>query len=158
MFKILFPLALLLSIVACQKTNENPERLETPGSYPEQIIFGLSYGMCTGECSENYRITATAIYPDACTYCYPTLEFQTTPLDNQQFQAAKPLLESVPEELLSAEKTVFGCPGCRDEGAYYLEITQNGEKHVVRWSEDYTDVPDNLRPYFEQIAQMLEHL
>ncbi len=147
----------MLGLLACQKTVCD---CVSPTTDLEQIIFGVSHAECAGDCSRNYQLTTTQIFADTCDYCSLTnIGFQTTPLADEKFQIAKSLLESVPAELLlNTAETVFGCPGCHDEGGYRLEITRNGEKHLYRWSEDFTDVPDGLRPYFEKVMQTLRDL
>jgi len=144
--------ALLLSALSCKKTDcTHPETAD-------QIIFGVSYAECAGDCSRNFLLTSTQVFADNCDYCQiDAIDFQTDPLDNNKFQIAKPLLE-VPDELLTMDDTIFGCPGCTDEGGFYLEITKNGEKHVFQWSSFLTDVPANLLPYFDKVAQTLYDL
>ena len=125
----------------------------------EQIVFGVSHGECSGDCARHYQLTKTQLFADHCNYCLiNNIGFQTAPLADEKFQIAKALFESVPDALFGAAETVYGCPGCRDEGAYRLEITKNGEKYLYRWSEDFTDVPDELRPYFEKVVQTLRDL
>lgn len=156
MTKIIFSLAVVLSTLACNKTNCGPD----PVTAVEQIVFGVHHAECMGDCSQNFQLTTTRIFADTCDFCLITdIGFQTTPLPDEKFQIAKSLFESVPAELLlNTAETVFGCPGCHDEGGYRLEITKNGASHLYRWSENFTDVPDELRPYFEKVIQTLRDL
>ncbi|MEO6037625.1 MAG: hypothetical protein ABIQ93_04365, partial [Saprospiraceae bacterium] len=136
MSKILLPLVVLLSMLACKKSDCGPGPTNL-----DQVIFGVSYAECSGDCSRNYRLTPNELFADDCDYCYANnIGFQTTPLANEKFQIAEPLLASVSSAVLNTPDTIFGCPGCHDEGAYYLEVTKEGVKHVFRWSSDFIDI------------------
>lgn len=157
MSKILLSLAMLLSLLSCQKPV--CDCLPPNITDAEKIVFGVSYAECAGDCSRNYQLTTTQLFADNCDYCLISeIGFQTTSLEDAKFQIAKPLFDLIPTALLNATETVYGCPGCRDEGAYLLEITQNGTTHLYRWSDDFTDVPEELRSYFEKVMQTLRDL
>ncbi len=155
MKNILLPLALLLSLLACKNTDCG----EQPVAVPAQVVFGVSHAECLGDCSRNYKLTPEQLFADDCDFCtLDNITFQKIPLGSVKFDLAKSLLESVTDVVLNTPDTVFGCPGCHDEGAYYLEITSNNEKHVFRWSSDFVDIPEELHPYFEQVRQVLQDL
>ena len=157
MSKILLPLIILLGMLACKKSDCGP----MPATNLDQVIFGVSYAECGGDCARNYRLTPNELFADDCDYCYFTnIGFQTTPLPDEKFQIAKPLLASasVPAAVVTTPDTVFGCPGCHDEGAYYLEVTKDNQKHLFRWSSDFIDIPQDLQPYFQQVMQTLQDL
>lgn len=155
MSKLIFSLAVVLSVLACKKTDNGP----TIATDVEQIIFGVGYAECFGDCSRNFRLTTTQLFADNCDYCpFTNIDFQTTPLADEKFQIAKPLFDALPAMLLNTAEAVYGCPGCSDEGGYYLEITKDGEKHVYQWSAFFDEVPDEVRPYFEKVGQTLGDL
>ncbi len=155
MLKLLLPFVLLLGLFACHKNDCSP----TSASQGDQIIFGVSYAECAGDCSRNFRLTTDQLFADDCEYCYfDQITFQALPLPVEKFEIAEALLGTVPTALIHTPDTVYGCPGCADEGGYYLEIIRNGDKHIFRWSAFYDEVPDKFRPYFEQVAQVLQDL
>ncbi len=151
MRKIFFGAAVLLAVAfftGCRKGHSEAE-----------IIFGVSYGECLGDCNILYRLSQTAIFPDNCDECTHKKErFKKTPLPQASFELAKPLLEKIPGKLLSKPTTKFGCPGCDDGGAYQLQFSEDGADFRIIWDRHYIDVPEEIKPYLEQVVKVIEEL
>ena len=142
----------LFGITACDNDIQND-----PAPQEKQVfIFGSFAGECLGNCVHYYKIEAEKLYADDIDHGIPdSIPFQTTPLSAAKYQLAEPLSEDIPDELLTSNQQVYGCPDCYDQGGIYLEL-RNGDK-VQKWQldTDSTDQSSAILEYKQRVVEVL---
>ncbi|MBJ7879651.1 hypothetical protein [Gelidibacter salicanalis] len=112
-------LILVLATFIFTACNSDDDTVEA-GDY---LIFGHFYGMCGGEeCVEIFKLTDSKLYEDTNdNYTLDNLKFRE--LDQATFDKVKDFKNAIPEQLLTDETTVFGCPDCADGGGLYIQLS-----------------------------------
>jgi hypothetical protein len=147
-------LLLLIVLAGCQSNSISPEEQLSEGDY---LIFGTFYGMCVGKCFEAYRLDASGIYVDVGVdnreFYSNELNYEWQKLSKEKFEAIKNLYQSFPNELLADNTSVFGSPDAHDQGGWYIEIIDNGEKKS--WRIDMVDerLPSYLLPFVSELRK-----
>lgn len=137
------------------KTND----AKTQAGIDSYLVFGKFYGHCISGCATLFKLENDQLFADELLRFtdWEALKFKTTPLSNQQYQAAKALLDAFPQELLQAEETI-GCPDCADQGGFALEIRKDGKRHHWRIDTNRNNLPDYLKAYVDQIDKIVAQL
>ena len=117
------------------------------------LVFGHFYGMCAGEgCVETYKLTDMKLYEDLIDdYSGQNLEF--VELENETFAQVSDLVDFFPNQLLSEEETVFGCPDCSDGGGLFIQYSDNGNLKSWRIDQFQNNVPSYLHAFIDQVNE-----
>ncbi len=152
MKKYILIFILILKLVSCQIDEHNKP------TNTDYFIFGTGYGECIGNCSHYYSINNGKIYSDDMLAAYELMKFSNTPLSNEKYLLAKPLLDSFPQYLKNNPNITIGCPDCVDQGRIYIEFSQNGQ--IVHWNIDTikSNHPKEIKDYLEKLITILDHL
>ena len=120
------------------------------------LVFGHFYGMCAGEgCVETYKLTDMKLYEDLIDdYSGQNLEF--VELENETFEQVSDLVDFFPNQLLSEEETVFGCPDCSDGGGLFIQYSDNGNLKSWRIDQFQNNVPSYLHSFMDQVNEAIE--
>jgi hypothetical protein len=119
------------------------------------LVFGHFYGMCAGEgCVETYKLTDMKLYEDLIDdYSGQNLEF--VELENETFEQVSDLVDFFPNQLLSEEETVFGCPDCSDGGGLFIQYSDNGNLKSWRIDQMQENVPSYLHSFMDQVNEAI---
>ncbi|TXE08431.1 hypothetical protein ES711_07955 [Gelidibacter salicanalis] len=145
MKRVFFFLFTAVVLTACNSDDDNT--IET-GDY---LIFGHYYGMCAGQsCVEIFKLTETKLYEDTNdNYSLDNLSFRE--LDHATFENVRSLISAVPQELLTDETSVFGCPDCADGGGLYIQLSQNGTLYTWNMDQIKENVPEYLHNFMDEV-------
>ena len=117
MKKIILTALVLVVLTSCRKAI----------IYGDYFIFGVSYSECEGNCVNYFMIKKEQLYPDNMTNFGEKLKFKNRKLSEDKYKVAKQLVEKFPEFLKNSSSATFGCPDCRDQGAYYIQLKENSK-------------------------------
>ncbi len=119
------------------------------------LVFGHFYGICAGEgCVETYKLTDMKLYEDLIDdYSGQNLEF--VELENETFAQVNDLVDFFPNQLLSEEETVFGCPDCSDGGGLFIQYSDNGNLKSWRIDQFQINVPSYLHAFIDQVNEAI---
>jgi len=142
--------AVLIFSTSCNKQDEEPEQLSI-----DYIVFGHFYGFCVGEaCIEMFKLTDEGLYENTSD-TYPRWDRidpgKWVKLDQEKYEQVKSLRNHIPQQLLSANDTVFGAPDAADGGGIYFAIVENDEAKFWLFDQMDENIPEYLRPFKEQI-------
>jgi len=116
--KYLFFLSTLIVLLSACTKEEKLIKKETKGNY---LVFGHFYGMCAGEeCIETFKLTSDKLYEDTIDE-YNGESFDFMALDKQKYELARDLQDDFPQDLLSEEESIIGCPDFADGGGYFIQ-------------------------------------
>lgn len=129
---LFFAAALLLSVVSdAQKV------------VLDRLVFGTYYGMCRSDCINIYAVESNQLFKDdSATYGKLDWFFYFTPtrkMDAAKHKLAKGLLNQVPMELLSKNRTTIGCPDCADQGGIYIQAMSGPVSATLKLDIDDTE-------------------
>ena len=125
----------------------------------DYLIFGGYAGECAGNCTNFYKIADEKLYQDNLDWGTPDeIPFLSSPLSNDKYLIAEPLINEFPEVLINEETNMFGCPDCGDQGGILVELKRDGVIH--RWQMDVIDFDDNeeVLSYSKKIIQIVNEL
>ena len=144
-------LTLLIAITMTTSCNKDSITLNEQN----YLVFGHFYGMCAGEgCVETYKLTDMKLYEDLIDdYSGQNLEF--VELENETFAQVSDLVDFFPNQLLSEEETVFGCPDCSDGGGLFIQYSDNGNLKSWRIDQFQNNVPSYLHAFIDQVNEAI---
>lgn len=123
------------------------------------ITFGTYYGLCADNCTTIYKIEDGKLFLDEADRVIPKdIPFQDFPLSDEKLNLAKEVMDAFPNELLQESESQIGCPDCADQGGYYLEWKENGERKVWRLDTNENALPRYLKPFVQKISEVIEEL
>ena len=145
--------ALTLLIAIAMTTSYNKDCITL--NEQNYLVFGHFYGMCAGEgCVETYKLTDMKLYEDLIDdYSGQNLEF--VELENETFAQVSDLVDFFPNQLLSEEETVFGCPDCSDGGGLFIQYSDNGNLKSWRIDQFQNNVPSYLHAFIDQVNEAI---
>jgi hypothetical protein len=145
--------AITLLIAIAMTTSCNKEGITL--NEQNYLVFGHFYGMCAGEgCVETYKLTDVKLYEDLIDdYSGQNLEF--VELENETFAQVNDLVDFFPNQLLSEEETVFGCPDCSDGGGLFIQYSDNGNLKSWRIDQFQINVPSYLHAFIDQVNEAI---
>jgi hypothetical protein len=150
MKKALLLLLAITALFSCRK-NDDQEPLEA-----DYLIFGYFSCFCTDCCNDGYKITDGELFKGE-KIAQKQYQFEATPLDASKYEAAKKLIDELPDGLFADNGKMLGCGGCLDQPVYYVEYKKDGI--VYHWMIDSTmDLPDYLKDYAGSITEVLNDL
>lgn len=119
------------------------------------LIFGHFYGECLGEgCVETFKLTDNELLEDTLDdYSGTNLEFVA--LDNGLFERVKDLTDTFPQELLTENETILGCPDCADGGGLFIQYSRNGNIKSWRIDQNKENVPEYLYDFMDQVNEKI---
>lgn len=141
----------MMSITACQKDEEVSS---------DDLIFGLSYGECTGDCSYLYLLHNGELFADdGVEHFIPdAIPFQSTAEPDSDYQLSKNLLDDFPEQLVSNGQSSYGCPDCLDQGTIYLELRRNGSVYKFELDPDGDSGDPAIDAYGSEVIRVVDLL
>lgn len=141
-------LIFLVTTVLFTACNSDDDKVIETADY---LIFGHYYGMCVGEsCVEIFKLTDTKLYEDTNdNYNLDNLNFRE--LDHATFEKVKSLISAVPQELLTDETSVLGCPDCADGGGLYVQLSQKGTLYTWNIDQVKENVPEYLHNFMDEV-------
>jgi len=102
------------------------------------LIIGLTYGECLGDCSHLYKLEMGELFADEEETWWRSSDdpiFSDEALNNPTSLAEiERLATAFPEFLIQTEETRFGCPDCGDWGA--LHVIKNIDGQERYWNLD----------------------
>lgn len=123
----------------------------------DYFLFGVSYGHCINDCAYFYKLENGKLYADDMKR-FGTFSFFSGELSDSKAGMAQNLLAQLPPVLISQPGQTFGCPDCVDQGAYFVQLKQNGT--TVHWRIDpSTDqLPAELKAFADTLGSTLNKL
>ncbi len=126
------------------------------------FIFGHFYGMCFGEtCVEIFKIENGALYEDT-TDNYPfgdaPYDGMYVPLSSAQYALISDLMSHVPTQLLSETDKIIGTPDAYDQGGYYFEIKESGNRKYWMIDSDNGNIPAYLHTFTDALNSYINRL
>lgn len=148
-------LVILLLILALISGCEKEYEPESDGS----LVFGVAYGFCVGDCAHFFQIKDGALFKDKIErYVGEDLAFESTPLSNDKYILAKPLVRDFPKYLKEHPNKTIGCPDCADQGGYHLILQTESESQYWHIDTSTGSQPDEIKAYMEKVRTVLEQL
>lgn len=148
--KLISPMLLALILFSCS-TEEGKLTPITPDM--DSFVFGVSYGMCMGDCADLFMIQGEAVFSDRNERYYnEELSFVAIPLGTDAYTEAKAILNDLPLTQLKEETdNRIGMPDAYDQGTIHILKSIDGE-----WKEFFIDTDDkNLPEYLIAYSQKL---
>ena len=105
--------------------------------------------------STNFLLKNGNLYPDDMTGPIKKHRFKNGPLPEEKALLANDLKEQIPEFLRNSGSDRFGCPDCLDQGAYYIELRENGKIQKFHLDTDTSAVPRELRLFLSTLGTTL---
>ncbi|MCH9661254.1 MAG: hypothetical protein K0U54_10130 [Bacteroidetes bacterium] len=119
------------------------------------LIFGHFYGECEGErCVETFKLTNTDLSEDTLDD-YGGQERAFELLDDAVYIEVKDLINFFPQQLLSEEDTILGCPDCADGGGLYIQYSDNGAAKSWRIDQGKEAVPTYLHTFMDKVNEKI---
>lgn len=94
----------------------------------DYLIFGVYFTECGGDCAQMYLYKNNKLFADKQDYFDPIkkqTKFRAGALSDSETEIAKNLTIALSDFFSNTGSQTFGCPGCKDWPAYYLEIRKN---------------------------------
>jgi hypothetical protein len=154
MKKVLFILLLFLPLLfSCSNEDDEPQI--------DAFVFGKWNFNCQGNCMQFYKLDQGKLYIDNLNTFRdaPVITYKSAPLDSKYLPLAEQLRAAFPESYLFPRGNDFvSCPGCIDEGAYYLAFERKSE--IIWWQVGKDPVlwPGEIRPFMELLVETLDQL
>lgn len=150
----LFAIA-FLSLSACDEAS-------TEISDTDYLIFGRYAGFCGGDCFSVFRVDQINLVEDETSERYTGTTYEFKPgriLSNDEYALAQELLKSIPAELLSSDKEVYGCPDCADQGGFYISFSYQGvEKNFRLDTRQTDDQSSEILTFKNQLSELIEEI
>lgn len=124
----------------------------------DHFIFGSFHSECAGNCASYYMLKDGKVYPDDMSFERDKLKFKNKSLSQDKFDLAKKLEEEVPAFIINTKESTFGCPDCRDQGGYFLQIKRGANTQTIRIDTDLAEVPNEMRPFVIEMSKVLEEM
>jgi hypothetical protein len=141
---------LLFLIGGCQKHD---------AAVQESFAFGQYGNFCLTSCGKYYGIYNGELYPDSSQKKIGgPLTAGPVPLDHSKYLLAKPLEDTLPKYFLDHPNQTFGCPNCVDQGGYYIEIVNNGNRTYWYIDTSIPSLPVEIRDYVTTLAATIRQL
>ena len=126
---------------------------------PVSLIFGTYYGLCADNCTTLYKIEDSKLFLDEADRVIPKeIPFQDFTLSDEKFKLAKEVMDAFPGELFQESESQIGCPDCADQGGYYVEWKENGERKIWHIDTNENALPQYLKPFVQKISEVIEEL
>lgn len=145
-FSILILFAFIFS--ACHSDDNKEDK----GDY---LIFGHFYGMCAGEeCIEIFKLTENKLFEDS-NDDYALTNFNFHELDQVIFNQVKDLKNDFPEQLLTNDSPIIGCPDCADGGGLFIQLSRDGKLYTWRIDQSKENVPEYLHNFMNTVNEKI---
>jgi hypothetical protein len=123
---------------------------------PDHFVFG--YNGMMGFAYGKYELNNGQIFPSDTASPAGTLNFLSTPLADSKYLLAQPLSQNIPAYFWSHPNQSFGCAGCADGPAFYVEAIRNGQKTYWYMDANPAGLPVEIQAYITQIGAVLKQL
>ncbi len=163
MKNVMLFLLLIGGILACKTTDDViTADDETNDAKVEELVFGIYYGRCAGDCTHFFKLKDDQLFRDAIEGRYDGRDwdvFQETAAERTAFERAESLLDMVPDALLGSTEEKFGSPNVVDQGTLLVVATKDGTQ-LGPWQIDpITDnLDDNLKDFQIEMKAIIDEL
>ncbi|MEM9991977.1 MAG: hypothetical protein AAF738_09440 [Bacteroidota bacterium] len=158
--RLLFAL-IIIGTIACETEEDTPSP-ETETKV-EELVFGIYYGRCRGDCTHLFKINAAGLFPDTISGRLENGKWDnfdnTTPLSTEDYALASVLSSSVPEVLLNSPAGKFGNPNAADQGTLFVVAVQGGNQ-LGPWKIDpfETALNEDILPFQRELLRVINAL
>lgn len=117
-----------------------------------KISYGTYFGMCSGFCNQEIRITK-----DQIRFNKRKNGVEHTLINcNQNLSTAHwaQLKGQINYRKFAALEEVMGCPDCADGGAEWIEIQSGERKHKITF--EYGHAPEEVKAYIGKLREIKE--
>lgn len=76
-------------------------------------------------------------------------------LNNDVFEQVKDIVDDFPNQLLSDDTAIFGCPDCADGGGLFIEYAQEGVIKSWRIDQVKSNVPAYLHDFIDKVNEKI---
>jgi len=153
---LVFGLIIAIFIIACE---DQINKVQTESTASGYLVFGSFHGHCLPCKNTMYKVSRTELTFDEMEH-FPGIEYQFSKdgnKENTDFNNSIQLLDLLPEAIMNAEKQVYGCPDCADQGGYYLEFMVNGEvKRVILDTSDTEDQSEEMVSFKNALSTIIQ--
>lgn len=145
--------ALLICFILCSCTDDNNESTE-------ELILGVSYGECGGDCAHFFKLENDKLYQDdEDGYWWSGQDgpdFMNKPIDTElALTEMKNLKTTFPVFLTETDEDRFGCPDCADGGAIHVMRKINDEEQWWTLDNDVSQNPEALQEWTRHVQEFL---
>lgn len=148
---------LILAIATCALWGCSKDKTDKA----EYVVFGKFYGMCLDNCFQVYRIDDKQLAADDSVQRYGSnyTFAPTRTLSAAAYADAKPVLTSVPQDLIKGGSKTYGSPDSHDQGGVYVQVRRNGQTITAILDNDETpDQSASIREYKRLLHSVAEKL
>ena len=124
----------------------------------DHFIFGLSFSQCEADCARFFLIKKNSLYADEMENGSDKLKFKYNALSDEKFKMAEQLRAGLPAVLKNSASATFGCPDCRDQGSFYIELKENSKMRIFKIDTDTSQVPAEMRPFLLELKRLISEL
>ncbi len=148
---------------ACKTADDvTTTETETETSKVDELVFGLYYGRCAGDCTHFFKLRDGQLFKDAIEGRYDGQEwdvFNESAAPNEDYRMTAGLLESIPDALLGSTEEKFGSPNVVDQGTILVVAIKSGTQ-LGPWQLDprTDELPENLQVFQTEIRTAIDAL
>lgn len=130
----------------------------------QALIFGSFYNECSGErCVEIYKLDTnkrelSEDTQDKYPLLTPPYDGHYTALPASFYPLAQDLPNLIPNRLFSEANGAIGSPDASDQGGFYLEVTQNGNRRYWFIDTQKSRIPTYLHPLVDTLSTRIPKL
>ena len=151
-YKVFFCLLIHLFFISCDDRDTN-----NTSSARNEMIIGLYFGECIGDCATFYRLDERNVYADVIENGYsedPAFSSESLNTTEELLNAFIDLENQIPTMLINNEEDSYGCPDCGDWGA--IGFIYQGR----RWTLDNSlnGNPDEIQAFVAEIQRLVMEL
>lgn len=163
MKNLLLLLLLLGFTTACDSNNDTPEpEEEIIESRLDELVFGIYYGRCSGDCTHFFKLKDGVMYKDVIEERYDGTEwdrFSASTARTDEYELAVGLMESIPDFLLESTQEKFGNPNAADQGTFFV-VAKKGDTQMGPWLIDpfANQVGEELQDFHAELTEVLSIL
>jgi len=122
-----------------------------------EMIIGVYFGECDGDCATMYQLKNDMIFPDIIENGYaesPAFSNDELEIEENIIQDFKNLKALVPTTLLNNVDTSYGCPDCGDWGAILFSL--NGRSWTL--DNSVSNNPEEIQSFVIEIQRLIEEI
>ncbi|MEP1034812.1 hypothetical protein [Ekhidna sp.] len=126
---------------------------EVQSSDIEKIVFGTSFGMCAGYCTQTLEISDGQVIKTVIPRLNPELEERSC---EKSFDSYESIVSSVDLVAFAELEETIGCPDCTDGGAEWIEITTpEGSKRVTY---EFGKEPSAVKSFIKDLRKLYDEM
>ncbi len=126
-------------------------------SSDSEVIIGLYFGECVGDCAEMYLLKEGQIFADIIENGYsesPAFSSDALVVESNLLDDFNDIYSSTPDLLLDSSDTTYGCPDCGDWGAIHYQI----DDRVWTLDNSLENNPEEIQDFVVKIQELIQAL